>query len=304
MPVGQFLLFIRNLRREDLDREKTRLMLIAFSATFLCVGPLHASSKGGLPKCENSLKETTANLLTCSNDLSTCNGDLSTCNGDLSTCKNDLSIAQLCGNDVIDSGEQCDQGNLNGQTCASQGFVGGTLKCGANCQFDTTGCTNNPLCRQRGRHDHRQQDRFDVGEEELHRRRARREQHVDVGGNPTQPFDGTAFTVFLPLLNNGTSRDGGATTPITGCFANHCDWRLPSIVELQEIVDTSAPGCGSGSACIDPIFGPTQSNFYWSATNQNLPFSIYAWGVNFNGGSVGYTFKVLGYYVRAVRSGS
>ena len=54
-----------------------------------------------------------------------------------------------------------------------------------------------------------------------------------------------------------TFTDGVVSTPITGCFANHCDWRLPSIVELQGIFDASAPGCAPDSGqCIDPIFGP------------------------------------------------
>jgi Protein of unknown function (DUF1566) len=114
--------------------------------------------------------------------------------------------------------------------------------------------------------------------------------------------DGTAFTSFLATLNNGASTDGGVSTAITGCFANHCDWRLPSIVELQGIGDLSATGCGSGSACIDPTFGPTQSTFYWSATT-GAGIAGGAWGVFFNGGYVGFGTKAYDDYVRAVRSG-
>jgi hypothetical protein len=115
--------------------------------------------------------------------------------------------------------------------------------------------------------------------------------------------DGTAFTSFLATLNNGAAPyNNGNPSPITGCFANHCDWRLPSIVELQGIVDLSASGCGSGSPCIDPTFGPTQSSPYWAATT----FADYpgpAWDVYFGNGGVGYDGKPDGYYVRAVRSG-
>ncbi|MGC4120806.1 MAG: lamin tail domain-containing protein [Myxococcales bacterium] len=46
-----------------------------------------------------------------------------------------------CGNGAIDSGEQCDGSNLNGKTCASEGFASGSLTCGASCQFNTSGCT-------------------------------------------------------------------------------------------------------------------------------------------------------------------
>ena len=49
--------------------------------------------------------------------------------------------APLCGNGSIDAGEQCDSGNLNGGTCASRGFAGGTLSCSATCQYVTTQCT-------------------------------------------------------------------------------------------------------------------------------------------------------------------
>ena len=47
-----------------------------------------------------------------------------------------------CGNGAIDPGEDCDTGNLNGATCASEGFLGGTLACKSDCTFDTAQCTN------------------------------------------------------------------------------------------------------------------------------------------------------------------
>ena len=68
----------------------------------------------------------------------------SDCSGfDVSLC---TSVAgNLCGNGVIDAGEMCDGGNLNGQSCATvagSGFTG-SLLCKADCSgFDKTGCTN------------------------------------------------------------------------------------------------------------------------------------------------------------------
>jgi hypothetical protein len=47
-----------------------------------------------------------------------------------------------CGNGSIDADEDCDQANLNGKTCVTEGFVGGSLTCGAGCAFDTSGCWN------------------------------------------------------------------------------------------------------------------------------------------------------------------
>jgi hypothetical protein len=113
--------------------------------------------------------------------------------------------------------------------------------------------------------------------------------------------DGAAFTTFLGTLNNGTSSDG---TTSTGCFAGHCDWRMPSIVELRTIIDLTAPGCGNGSACIDQtVFGPTVAFFYWSATTD-ATFPVFAWGVTFGDGQ-GSVFSVIEdapLFVRGVRS--
>ena len=118
--------------------------------------------------------------------------------------------------------------------------------------------------------------------------------------NRSNLADGTAFTVFLATLNNGAMEPH---SPITGCFANHCDWRMPSIVELESIFDRDrADYCRKGITgslpCIDPAFEPTQPK-YWSATTI-AGNSIYVWGVNFGNGGNG-ADKPSGASVRAVR---
>lgn len=46
-----------------------------------------------------------------------------------------------CGNRIIDGTEVCDGINLDGETCASQGFASGTLMCNLTCTaFSTVGC--------------------------------------------------------------------------------------------------------------------------------------------------------------------
>jgi hypothetical protein len=101
------------------------------------------------------------------------------------------------------------------------------------------------------------------------------------------PPDGPAFTIFLGMLNNGTTAYFG--TPTTGCFAGHCDWRLPLLEELL----------GMGS--IDQtIFGPIGDGgyFYWSATTYaNDPGDAWSPGEDYPG--VG---KNIAEPVRAVRS--
>jgi hypothetical protein len=116
------------------------------------------------------------------------------------------------------------------------------------------------------------------------------------GGIP----DGTVFTDFLYRLNGGTSANGQATS---GCFTGHCDWHLPTIEELAAIMDVSQGQCGGGSgACIDPIFGPSQGFYYWSAsTDAGSPHGD--WIVYFFGFGAGTDVKTYSDYARAVRGG-
>jgi hypothetical protein len=46
----------------------------------------------------------------------------------------------LCGNGVVDAGEECDRADLDRSTCASEGFAGGALSCGVDCTLDTGAC--------------------------------------------------------------------------------------------------------------------------------------------------------------------
>ncbi len=107
------------------------------------------------------------------------------------------------------------------------------------------------------------------------------------------PFlrDGAAFELFLGQLNEAMSVDGVVTE---GCFAGHCDWRLPTVEELLHI----------RSVCSDPPLCDTlpgevpEGVHYWSATAvEGAPG---AWRVTPNGisGSAGMTELAA---VRAVR---
>ena len=109
--------------------------------------------------------------------------------------------------------------------------------------------------------------------------------------DPADPPDGTAFTVFVAGLN---------TPP---CFAGHCDWRLPTIDELQTILEP-ARVCAFPPCPLTTIPGPTVLGPYWSAS-PNPAFSFAAWIVNFDFGTVGgVSNKGNLFSVRAVRSGS
>ena len=128
----------------------------------------------------------------------------------------------------------------------------------------------------------------------------------DTGIDP----DGDAFRDFLARLNGEFAPDFP-----TGCFADHCDWALPKISELQTILigPEAAPGQSttcSSAPCIDPDFaaigGPTASSRYWSgSTFAGLPSNPgNAWAATFNFGTVASVTKSADRLVRAVRAGS
>jgi hypothetical protein len=109
-----------------------------------------------------------------------------------------------------------------------------------------------------------------------------------------------ALKDFPEGYNQCASSDGAILGP---CSSLYHDWRLPNIVELQSIVDLGAAGCGSGSACIDPIFNPTVAGDYWSATTV-APDPNRAWFVAFFNGNVSLVGKdFVNGAVRAVRTG-
>lgn len=111
------------------------------------------------------------------------------------------------------------------------------------------------------------------------------------------PPDGGAFGDFL-ARTNGVLCSSDTCTGLGG----HSDWRIPSIAELKTIVDESATGCGTGSVCINAIFGPTAPSYYWSATTY-AGFPDFAWLVYFGFGGTLFDSKPNDRYVRAVRGG-
>lgn len=115
-------------------------------------------------------------------------------------------------------------------------------------------------------------------------------------GTGTLP-NGTVFTSFLHGLTRNSFAPGFFGL---ACFAGSCDWRLPTLSELQGI---QLPSCGPGSLCLDPVFGSVRAGRYLTST-QSAADSTRAWFVDFGDGSVNLLEKDSdGGFARAVRRG-
>ena len=208
-----------------------------------------------------------------------------------------------CGNGTVEAPEVCDGADFGGASCATQpGFVGGTLRCVSGCAtLDTSGCYAQRFVDNGNGTVTDNQTKLQWEKKDGANGVANLTNPHDVDNAysytdfVTEP-DGTLFTSFLHKLKC-TSTDG---VTLTGGFAGHCDWRLPTVAELQTILSTSFP-CAT-SPCIDPIFGPVHPEPYWSSTLGN---SNDVWMVTFDDGSLlSYEKDAAIVLARAVRGGS
>lgn len=76
------------------------------------------------------------------------------------------SVSPACGNAILETGEQCDRGQLGGATCLSLGYMGGQLGCSEGCNYDTSNCVGEvPVCGDGVRDASEDCDIFDLGGE-------------------------------------------------------------------------------------------------------------------------------------------
>ena len=102
--------------------------------------------------------------------------------------------------------------------------------------------------------------------------------------------------VALPALDAFTEELNRLAAINAANLGGHNDWRIPSVKELQGIMDYSKAGLASS------VPGSTAAANYWSSTTFAGVSSL-AWLVNFSDGFVNNDDKNNSLSVRAVRGG-
>ncbi|MFH2008630.1 MAG: DUF4215 domain-containing protein, partial [bacterium] len=143
----------------------------------------------------------------------------------------------VCGDGVIDPGEECDGSVLGGATCQGRGFDNGALACGDGCTFDETGCFDDPRCGD---------GNVDAGE-------------VCDDGNNSSGDGCAADCLSNETCGNGVldvaageTCDDGNTTGGDGCSATcNLEYCGNNVLDANEICDdgNSVSGDGCSADC-------------------------------------------------------
>ena len=100
------------------------------------------------PVCGNRVIEagetcdgTNVNGVTCA-DFGATSGTVRCASDCLDYDSSGCSASAVCGDGIVNGVETCDGFDFGGDSCANQGFVGGSLSCNFDCTTDYSGCSN------------------------------------------------------------------------------------------------------------------------------------------------------------------
>lgn len=86
-----------------------------------------------------------------------------------------------------------------------------------------------------------------------------------------------------------------ASSQCTGLNLAGRTWRLPTVEELQTLVDY-----GNNNPAIDSIFSNTPAAAFWTISEHAPSFNVFAWFVSFQHGDVSYHWKTNSFRIRCV----
>lgn len=69
-----------------------------------------------------------------------CGDGLCIGNENQNNCPEDCGVGPICGNGILEQGEECDGNEFGGLGCLDFGFSRGNLICTSNCLIDSSGC--------------------------------------------------------------------------------------------------------------------------------------------------------------------
>ncbi|HLC79546.1 MAG TPA: hypothetical protein VJG83_03890 [archaeon] len=120
------------------------------------VGPFRPYTvETGGAVCGNGSCQSTESPSSCPSDCNSgetvttmCGNSICETSESSTSCPQDCSAAPsgpICNNNIIEGSEVCDGTSLSGQTCQTQGFTYGTLRCNFICSgYDRSNCSNTP----------------------------------------------------------------------------------------------------------------------------------------------------------------